>query len=604
MKKENLRNIAIIAHVDHGKTTLVDEMLKQSGTFRANESVQERMMDSNSLERERGITILSKNTSIMVEDKKINIIDTPGHADFGGEVERIMKMVDGVLLLVDAYEGPMPQTRFVLKKAFESGVKPIVVINKIDRPEARVEHVQDEVLDLFIDLGADEEQLDFPPIYSSAKNGVAKIDMQDEAKDFEPLFKMIIENIEHPKGNEEDPLQLLISSIDYDKYTGRIGIGKITKGKIEKNQNAIVVDKDMNQTKVRVTTLFNYEGLHKTEVDSAGVGEIVAVSGMENINIGNTICNIDNADPLPILEVDEPTMSMNIIVNDSPFAGRDGRFVTSRNLKRRLEREMLSNVAMRLEEVSEDTFKVYGRGELHVSILIETMRREGFEFAVSRPEVLMKETAEGLQEPIEYVYVEVPEEYASSVIDKLNRRKGEMVNMVPSMGSMTKLEFKVPARGIFGYRSELLTDTKGYGVMHHVFDGYSKYTGDVPTRTKGSLIAYEQGQASAYGLSSAQERGVLFIAPGKDVYEGMVIGENSRIDDMVLNVCKRKQMTNVRASGSDDAYKLAPPRVLSLEQSLEFIKDDELVEVTPKEIRLRKKVLNRSMRDKAGKNKK
>ncbi len=604
MKKENLRNIAIIAHVDHGKTTLVDEMLKQSGTFRANESVQERMMDSNSLERERGITILSKNTSIMVEDKKINIIDTPGHADFGGEVERIMKMVDGVLLLVDAYEGPMPQTRFVLKKAFESGVKPIVVINKIDRPEARVEHVQDEVLDLFIDLGADEEQLDFPVIYSSAKNGVAKIDMQDEAKDFEPLFKMIIENIEHPKGNEEDPLQLLISSIDYDKYTGRIGIGKITKGKIEKNQNAIVVDKDMNQTKVRVTTLFNYEGLHKTEVDSAGVGEIVAVSGMENINIGNTICNIDNADPLPILEVDEPTMSMNIIVNDSPFAGRDGRFVTSRNLKRRLEREMLSNVAMRLEEVSEDTFKVYGRGELHVSILIETMRREGFEFAVSRPEVLMKETAEGLQEPIEYVYVEVPEEYASSVIDKLNRRKGEMVNMVPSMGSMTKLEFKVPARGIFGYRSELLTDTKGYGVMHHVFDGYSKYTGDVPTRTKGSLIAYEQGQASAYGLSSAQERGVLFIAPGKDVYEGMVIGENSRIDDMVLNVCKRKQMTNVRASGSDDAYKLAPPRVLSLEQSLEFIKDDELVEVTPKEIRLRKKVLNRSMRDKAGKNKK
>ena len=604
MKKEDLRNIAIIAHVDHGKTTLVDEMLKQSGTFRANESVQERVMDSNSLERERGITILSKNTSIMIEDMKINIIDTPGHADFGGEVERIMKMVDGVLLLIDAYEGPMPQTRFVLKKAFESGVKPIVVINKIDRPEARIEHVQDEVLDLFIDLGADEEQLDFPVIYSSAKNGVAKIDMADEAKDFMPLFKMIIENIEHPKGNEEESLQLLISSIDYDKYTGRIGIGKITKGRIEKNQSAIVVDKDMNETKVRVTSLYNYEGLHKTEIDSAGVGEIVAVSGMENINIGNTICNLDHPDPLPILEVDEPTMSMNIIVNNSPFAGRDGRFVTSRNLKRRLEREMLSNVAMRLEEVSEDTFKVYGRGELHVSILIETMRREGFEFAVSRPEVLMKETDEGLKEPIEYVYVEVPDEYASSVIDKLNRRKGEMVNMVPSMGSMTKLEFRVPARGIFGYRSELLTDTKGYGVMHHVFDGYSKYTGDVPTRTKGSLIAYEQGQASAYGLSSAQERGVLFIAPGVDVYEGMVIGENSRIDDMVLNVCKRKQMTNVRASGSDDAYKLAPPRNLSLEQSLEFIKDDELVEVTPKEIRLRKKVLNRNLRDKSSKNKK
>ncbi len=604
MKKENLRNIAIIAHVDHGKTTLVDEMLKQSGTFRANESVQERVMDSNSLERERGITILSKNTSIMVEDTKINIIDTPGHADFGGEVERIMKMVDGVLLLVDAYEGPMPQTRFVLKKAFESGVKPIVVINKIDRPEARVEHVQDEVLDLFIDLGADEDQLDFPVIYSSAKNGVAKIDMAEEAVDFKPLFDMIIENIEPPKGEEGDSLQLLISSIDYDKYTGRIGIGKITKGKIEKNQTAIVVDKEMKETKVRVTSLYNYEGLHKTEVDSASVGEIVAVSGMENINIGNTICNVDNPDPLPILEVDEPTMSMNIIVNDSPFAGRDGRFVTSRNLKRRLEREMLSNVAMRLEEVSEDTFKVYGRGELHVSILIETMRREGFEFAVSRPEVLMKETDEGLKEPIEYVYVEVPEEYASSVIDKLNRRKGEMVNMVPSTGSMTKLEFRVPARGIFGYRSELLTDTKGYGVMHHVFDGYGKYTGEVPSRTKGSLIAYEQGQASAYGLSSAQERGVLFIAPGMDVYEGMVVGENSRVEDMVLNVCKRKQMTNVRASGSDDAYKLAPPRNLSLEQSLEFIKDDELVEVTPKEIRLRKKVLNRSLRDKAGKNKK
>ncbi len=604
MKKENLRNVAIIAHVDHGKTTLVDEMLKQSGTFRANESVQERVMDSNSLERERGITILSKNTSIMIEDMKINIIDTPGHADFGGEVERIMKMVDGVLLLVDAYEGPMPQTRFVLKKAFESGVKPIVVINKIDRPEARIEHVQDEVLDLFIDLGADEEQLDFPVIYSSAKNGVAKIDMAHEAKDFMPLFKMIIEKIEHPKGNEEESLQLLISSIDYDKYTGRIGIGKITKGRIEKNQSAIVVDKDMNETKVRVTSLYNYEGLHKTEIDSAGVGEIVAVSGMENINIGNTICNMDHPDPLPILEVDEPTMSMNIIVNNSPFAGRDGRFVTSRHLKRRLEREMLSNVAMRLEEVSEDTFKVYGRGELHVSILIETMRREGFEFAVSRPEVLMKETDEGLKEPIEYVYVEVPDEYASSVIDKLNRRKGEMVNMVPSMGSMTKLEFRVPARGIFGYRSEMLTDTKGYGVMHHVFDGYSKYSGDVPTRTKGSLIAYEQGQSSAYGLSSAQERGVLFIAPGVEVYEGMVIGENSRVDDMVLNVCKRKQMTNVRASGTDDAYKLAPPRNLSLEQSLEFIKDDELVEVTPKEIRLRKKVLNRSLRDKSGKNKK
>ncbi len=603
MKKEQLRNIAIIAHVDHGKTTLVDEMLKQSGTYRANEKIEERVMDSNSLERERGITILSKNTSVVFEDTKINIIDTPGHADFVGEVERIMKMVDGVLLLVDAYEGPMPQTRFVLKKAFESGVKPIVVINKIDRPEARVEVVQDKVLDLFIDLGAEEDQLDFPVVYASAKNGISTLDIEEEGMDFMPLFHSIIKHIEPPKGDESDPLQLLISSIDYDQYTGRIGIGKITKGKIKKGQPAIVIDHEGKPRNVKVTSLYNYEGLHKVEIENATVGEIVAISGVENINIGNTICEVDHPDPLPVLEVDEPTMSMNIIVNDSPFAGKEGRFVTSRNLKRRLEREMLSNVAMRLEEVSEDTFKVFGRGELHVSILIETMRREGFEFAVSRPEVLLKKTDSGLMEPIEYVYIEVPEEYASTVIDKLNRRKGEMVNMSPSIGGTTKLEFKVPARGIFGYRSEMLTDTKGYGVMHHVFDGYAPYAGEVPTRTKGSLIAYEQGQSTAYGLNAAQERGVLFIAAGVDVYEGMIVGENSRADDMIINVCKKKQLTNVRASGSDDAYKLAPPRVMSLEQALEFIKYDELVEVTPQSTRLRKKILNRSQRERAGRQK-
>lgn len=599
--KKNIRNIAIIAHVDHGKTTLVDEMLKQSGTFRNNQEVQERMMDSNSIERERGITILSKNTSIIYNDIKINVIDTPGHADFGGEVERIMEMAEGVLLLVDAYEGPMPQTRFVLKKALASNVKPIVVINKIDKPEARVEKVQDEVLDLFIDLGANEDQLDFPVVYTSAKDGIAKLDIDGDDGGFDVLFEKIIQEIEEPVGDSELSFQMLISSIDYDKYTGRIGIGRINRGSIKKGQHIVLVDKDKKETKVKATNVYTFEGLNKVEIDEAKSGEIIAISGIESINIGDSLCDLENIEPLPALKVDEPTMSMNFIVNDSPFAGKEGKYVTSRNLKRRLEKEMLSNVAMKLEEISEDTFKIFGRGELHISILIENMRRESYEFSVSRPEVLMKEIDGQKQEPIEHLYIEVPEEYSSAVINKLNQRKGQMLNMTPSDGGSIKLEFKIPARGIFGYRSELLTDTKGYGIMHHVFDGYAPYKGEISSRTKGSLIAYETGLATAYGLSSAQERGTLFIKPGTDVYEGMIVGENNRIEDMVINICKKKQLTNVRASGSDDAYKLAPPTVLSLEQALEFINDDELVEVTPKSIRLRKKILNKSFRDKGNK---
>ncbi|AOY76159.1 translational GTPase TypA [Clostridium formicaceticum] len=597
MQRQDIRNVAIIAHVDHGKTTLVDQMLKQSGTFRSNEVVEERVMDSNSLERERGITILSKNTAVSYNSVKINIIDTPGHADFGGEVERIMKMVDGVLLLVDAFEGPMPQTRFVLQKALKEGLTPIVVVNKIDRPEARAEEVIDEVLDLFIDLGANDDQLDFPVIYASARDGYAHVSLDEKGVNLAPLFEAILEYIPCPEGDAEEGLQLLISSIDYDKYIGRIGIGKIVRGKIAKGQTAVLAATDGNLVNVKISNLYDFQGLKRVELETATVGELVAVSGIADINIGDTICSVDEVEPLPFMKIDDPTISMNFMVSDSPFAGREGNFVTSRHLKDRLEREMLSNVAMRMEEISAESFKVLGRGELHLSILIETMRREGYEFAVSKPQVIIKKTEEGLMEPMEILYVETPEESASAVIEKIGQRKGEMLNMVPTGTGMMKLEFRVPARGLIGYRSEFLTDTKGYGTFHHLFDGYDHHRGDIRVRTRGSLIAFESGTAVSYGIYHAQERGKIFIHPGTEVYEGMIVGESSRLEDIAVNVCKRKQLTNIRSSGADDALKLVPPVIFSLEQALEFIADDELVEVTPKSIRLRKRILDKLIRE-------
>ncbi|SDK13961.1 translational GTPase TypA [Natronincola ferrireducens] len=597
MQRKDIRNIAIIAHVDHGKTTLVDQMLRQSGTFRVNEVVEERVMDSNSLERERGITILSKNTAVSYKDVKINIFDTPGHADFGGEVERIMQMVDGVLLLVDAFEGPMPQTRFVLQKALKSGLRPVVVINKIDRPGARASEVIDEVLDLFIDLEATDEQLEFPVIYASGVGGYAVLSEEDERNNFAPLFEGILEHIPCPEGDDEDGLQLLISTIDYDKYIGRIGIGKIIRGKVAKGETVVHAATDGSLANVRIANLYNFQGLKRVDIDGATVGEIVAISGIADINIGDTICSVDKVEPLPFVKIDDPTISMNFMVNDSPFAGKEGTFVTSRHLKDRLEREILSNVAMRMEELSADSFKVLGRGELHLSILIETMRREGYEFAVSRPQVIMKKTDDGLMEPMERLFVETPEESASSVIEKIGQRKGEMQNMMPTGTGRMKLEFRIPARGLIGYRSEFLTDTKGYGTFHHLFDGYDTYRGEIRSRTRGSLIAFESGPAIAYGIYHAQERGRIFIEPGIEVYEGMVVGESSRLEDIAVNVCKRKQLTNIRSSGADDALKLVPPVVFSLEQALEFIADDELVEVTPKSIRLRKRILDKTTRE-------
>lgn len=601
MKRNDIRNIAIIAHVDHGKTTLVDKMLKASGIFRSNEIVEDRVMDSSSLERERGITILSKNTAVYYKDVKINIVDTPGHADFGGEVERIMKMVDGVLLVVDALEGPMPQTRFVLQKALKAGLKPVVVINKIDRPEARIDEVIDETLDLFIELEADDEQLEFPIVYTSARAGYAKSAMEDENKDMGPLFDSILENIPCPEGDREDGLQILITSIDYDNYIGRIGVGKISRGLIERGQNSVLINNEGQESNVRISKLYIFEGLDRVECESATVGEIVAISGIDHINIGDTICSPDKVEALASVKIDEPTISMNFIVNDSPFAGKEGEYITSRHLKERLERELLSNVAMRMEEVSTDSFKVLGRGELHISILIETMRREGYEFAVSRPQVIMRETEEGLLEPMEMLYVEVPEESTSVVIEKISERKGQMVNMEPTSSGIMKLQFRIPARGLIGYRSEFLTDTKGYGIYHHLFDGYDKYQGDIRTRNRGSIVAYEDGTAVAYGIHAAQERGQIFISPGVEVYEGMIVGESARQEDIIINVCRRKQLTNIRAAGSDDTLYLIPPIVFSLEQSLEFIADDELVEITPKSIRLRKKILNNNRRQKSSK---
>ena len=596
-KRENLRNVAIIAHVDHGKTTLVDELLKQSGTFRENEQVQERVMDSNYLERERGITILSKNTAVHYKNTKINIVDTPGHADFGGEVERILTMVDGVLLLVDAFEGCMPQTRFVLKKALNLKKKVLVVVNKIDRPGARPSEVIDEVLDLFIELGADEDQIEFPVVYASAKDGYSSLDPDVREGDMRPLLDAILEHISAPDGDIDGPLQILFSSLDYDDYIGRIGVGRVERGKILRGENVVLCKQDGKQENVKISRLYQFEGLKRVEVDSAMMGDIVCVSGIADLNIGETACDPECIEPLPFVKIDEPTISMNFIVNDSPFAGREGKFVTSRNLRDRLFKEVETNVSMRVEETdSTDTFKVSGRGELHLSILIETMRRQGYEFQVSRPEVIYKTINGQLCEPIELLIIEVPEQYVGSVIEKLGSRKGELENMGSRNGGATHLEFKIPARGLIGYRSEFMTDTNGNGIMNQLFAGYEPYKGDIQTRERGSIVVHETGTSTGYGLFNTQDRGRLFIGPGVEVYEGMIVGECSRNEDIVCNVCKKKQMTNTRAAGSDDALRLVPHSTLSLEQSMEFIKDDELLEVTPESLRLRKRVLSKEQR--------
>lgn len=594
---EKLRNIAIIAHVDHGKTTLVDQMLKQSGIFRTNESVEERVMDSNDLERERGITILSKNTAVMYKDIKINIVDTPGHADFGGEVERILMMVDGVLLLVDAFEGCMPQTRFVLKKALKLGKKPIVVVNKIDRDGARPEEVVDEVLDLFIELGADETQIEFPVVYASGKSGYAFINNDDSKENLKPLFDTIVNEVPCPQGDENGPLQVLISNIDYDDYVGRIGVGRVERGKVYSGQNVVLCTREGDIRNVKIGKLYTFEGLKRTETDEAGLGEIISISGITGLNIGETLCDPEHVEALPFVKIDEPTVSMNFMVNNSPFAGREGKFVTSRNVRDRLFKEIETNVSMRVEETdSADTFKVSGRGELHLSILIETMRREGYEFQVSRPKVIMKEIDGQLCEPMEILSVEVPEEYVGAVIEKIGSRKAEMISMNPKEGGMTSLEFKVPSRAIIGYRSEFLTDTNGKGILNQMFDSYEPYKGEIIQRHHGSLVAHETGVSTGYGLFASQDRGRLFIGPGVDVYEGMVVGSTPKVEDITVNVCKKKHVTNMRAAGSDEALKLTPPSILSLEQCIEFLDDDELLEVTPKNIRIRKKILDKTMR--------
>ncbi len=595
--RENIRNIAIIAHVDHGKTTLVDEMLKQSGTYRQNEQVQERVMDSNDLERERGITILSKNTSVHYNDTKINIVDTPGHADFGGEVERIMMMVDGVLLLVDAFEGCMPQTRFVLKKALDLKKKALVVINKVDRPGARPEQVVDETLDLFIELGADDDQLEFPVVYASARDGYSSLNPDARDGDMRPLLDAILEHISPPEGDADGALQILFSSLDYDDYIGRIGIGRIERGRVTRGQQVVLCKTDESQENVKISRLYQFEGLRRVEVESAEMGDIVCVSGISDINIGETACSPEKVEPLPFIKIDEPTISMNFIVNDSPFAGQEGKFVTSRNIRDRLFKEIETNVSMRVEETeTTDTFKVSGRGELHLSILIETMRRQGYEFQVSRPRVIYKEKDGVLLEPMELLIIEVPESYVGAVIEKLGSRKGELENMGTRDGGSSHLEFKIPARGLIGYRSEFMTDTNGNGIMNQLFAGYEPYKGELVTRERGSIVVHEGGTSTGYGLFNTQERGRLFIGPGVEVYEGMIAGECAKNEDVVCNVCKKKQLTNTRASGSDDALRLVPPTSLSLEQSMEFIKDDELLEITPKSLRLRKRTLSKDQR--------
>ncbi len=595
---EKIRNVAIIAHVDHGKTTLVDQLLRQSGVFRTNEQVQDRVMDSNDLERERGITILSKNTAVNYKGYRINIVDTPGHADFGGEVERILKMVDGVLLLVDAFEGCMPQTRFVLRKALELGKVPVVVINKVDRPGARPYEVVDETLDLFIELGASEEQLDFPIVYASARNGVSGFEPDEMTENMQPVFDTIINHVPAPGGDEDAPLQLLISTIDYDDYVGRIGVGRIERGVANRNRAVTVCALGGVPCEAKLSRLYRFEGLKRVEAESVGAGDIVAVAGIPGISIGETVCDPACVEPLPFVHIDEPTVSMDFIVNTSPFAGREGKYVTSRNLRDRLFKEVETNVSMRVEPTSStDAFKVSGRGELHLSILIETMRRQDFEFAVSRPKVIMKRDEQGhLLEPIEELTIDVPQEYMGTVMEKLGTRRAVLNNMINENEGSVRLIFDIPARGLMGYRSELLTDTRGNGVMSHIFKDYEPYTGEIAERTRGSLIASESGEANSYGLFNTQERGRLFVRPGDPIYEGQIVGECSRNEDIVVNVCKRKHVTNMRASGSDEALRLTPPVDLSLEQCMEFIRDDELVEVTPKNIRMRKRLLTKDQR--------
>ncbi len=601
--RDDIRNVAIIAHVDHGKTTLVDSLLKQSGVFRENQEVAERVMDSNDIERERGITILSKNTAVMYNDVKINIIDTPGHADFGGEVERVLKMVNGVILVVDAFEGAMPQTKFVLRKALELKLPVIVCVNKIDRPEARPDEVIDEVLELFLELEADDAQLDCPFIFASAKAGTAVKDLSDEAVNMAPLFETIIDYIPAPEGDPDAGTQVLISTIDYNEYVGRIGVGKVDNGKISVNQEVVIVNahEPEKQKKVKVSKLYEFDGLAKTEVREAGIGSIVAISGIADIHIGDTLCAPDAIAPIPFQKISEPTIAMHFMVNDSPLAGKEGKYVTSRHLRDRLFRELNTDVSLRVEETdTTEAFKVSGRGELHLSVLIENMRREGYEFAVSKAEVLYKEDENGKQlEPMELTYIDVPEEFSGTVIEKLSQRKGELLNMGAGTGGYTRLEFSIPSRGLIGYRGDFMTDTKGNGIINSIFNGYGPYKGDIQYRKQGSLIAFESGESVTYGLFNAQERGTLFIGPGEQVYSGMVVGQNPKAEDIELNVCKKKQLTNTRSSSADEALRLTPPRVLSLEQALDFIDTDELLEVTPTSLRIRKKILDPTLRKRA-----
>ena len=608
MKRENIRNIAIIAHVDHGKTTLVDELLKQSGVFRANQEVAERVMDSGDIERERGITILSKNTAVTFKDTKINIIDTPGHADFGGEVERVLKMVNGVILVVDAFEGPMPQTKFVLKNALALDLPVIVCVNKIDRPEARPDDVVDEVLELLMDLDASDEQLDCPFVYASAKTGYAVRDLADEPKDMMPLFETILTHIPAPEGNPDAGTQVLISTIDYNEYVGRIGVGKVDNGRIRVNQEMVVVNHHDPEKckKVKISKLYEFDGLGKVDVTEAEIGSIVAISGIADIHIGDTLCSPEEPQAIPFQKISEPTISMHFLVNDSPLAGKEGKYVTSRHLRDRLFRELNTDVSLRVEETeTTEAFKVSGRGELHLSVLIENMRREGYEFAVSKAEVLYKTDEKGKRlEPMEHAYVDVDDEFSGTVIQKLSERKGELLNMSVGNGGSTRLEFSIPSRGLIGYRGEFLTDTKGTGVLNTIFDGYGPYKGDISYRKQGSLIAFEAGEAITYGLFNAQERGTLFIGPGEKVYAGMVVGENGKPEDIELNVCKTKKLTNTRSSSADEALRLTPPRILSLEQCLEFIDTDELLEITPSSLRIRKKILDPTLRKRAGLNSK
>ncbi len=601
MIREDLRNIAIIAHVDHGKTTLVDQMLKQSGTFRENQSVQDRVMDSGDLEKERGITILAKNTAINYKGVKINVIDTPGHADFGGEVERILKMVNGVILLVDSFEGPMPQTRFVLQKALELGHKVIIVVNKTDRPDARNEEVAEEVYELLFDLDANEEQLESKILYCSGKEGTASTEPGVLGENLDPLFNTILEEIPAPEGDPEAPLQMLVSSIDYNEYVGRIAIGRIARGTAHVNDQIVITDIHENTAPYRgkIVTLYQIEGLNRVPVEEAKMGDIVCISGVENITIGQTVCSPADPTPLPFVKISDPTVEMTFSVNNSPFAGKEGKFLTSRHLRDRLMKETLKDVSLRVTETeTTEAFRVAGRGEMHLSVLIETMRREGYEFQVSRPQVLFKEEEGHTMEPMEELVVDVPDACTGSVIEKMGPRKGVMVSMTP-MSGRTKLEFIIPSRGLFGYRNEFLTDTKGEGIMSSVFHGYEPYKGDIPKRSQGSLIAFEAGESVTYGLYNAQERGTLFIGAGVPVYEGMIVGQSPKEEDLVVNICKKKHLTNTRASGSDDALRLIPPKVMSLEQAIEFIKDDELIEVTPENIRMRKRILDKTQRMKA-----